>query len=39
MEYVKKDLGAYNLHLIKTDKFKTHYRILKTLNNIQIINI
>ena len=23
MEYVKKDLGAYNLHLIKTDKFKT----------------
>lgn len=23
MEYVKKDLGSYNLHLIKTDKFKT----------------
>lgn len=23
MEYVKKDLGAYRLHLIKTDKFKT----------------
>lgn len=23
MEYVKKDLGSYNLHLIKTNKFKT----------------
>lgn len=23
MEYVKKDLGSYNLHLIKTDQFKT----------------
>ncbi len=23
MEYIKKDLGAYNLHIIKTDKFKT----------------
>ena len=23
MEYVKKDLGSYNLHVIKTDKFKT----------------
>ena len=23
MEYVKKDLGAYSLHLIKTNKFKT----------------
>ena len=23
MEYTKKDFGAYKLHLIKTDKFKT----------------
>ncbi len=23
MEYIKKDLGSYNLHVIKTDKFKT----------------
>ena len=23
MKYTKKDMGAYNLHLIKTDKFKT----------------
>ncbi len=23
MEYLKKDLGSYNLHIIKTDKFKT----------------
>lgn len=23
MKYTKKDLGSYNLHLIKTDKFKT----------------
>ncbi len=23
MEYIKKDLGSYQLHLIKTDKFKT----------------
>lgn len=23
MEYIKKDLGSYNLHIIKTDKFKT----------------
>ena len=23
MKYIKKDLGSYNLHLIKTDKFKT----------------
>lgn len=23
MEYIKKNLGAYNLHIIKTDKFKT----------------
>ena len=23
MKYTKKDLGSYNLHMIKTDKFKT----------------
>ena len=23
MEYLKKDLGSYNLHIIKTNKFKT----------------
>ena len=23
MEYIKKDLGSYNLHVIRTDKFKT----------------
>lgn len=23
MEYIKKDLGSYNLHIIKTDRFKT----------------
>ena len=23
MEYIKKDLASYNLHIIKTDKFKT----------------
>ena len=23
MQYIKKDLGSFNLHMIKTDKFKT----------------
>ena len=23
MQYIKKDLGAFNLHMIKTEKFKT----------------
>ena len=23
MEYIKKDMGSYNLHIIKTNKFKT----------------
>lgn len=44
MEYTKKDLGSYNLHLIKTDKFKTitvrvsFHRIIKK-EEITIRNI
>lgn len=44
MEYIKKDLGSYNLHLIKTDKFKTitvrvsFHRIIKK-EEITIRNI
>ena len=44
MHYTKKDLGSYNLHLIKTDKFKTvtmkiifHSPIIK--NEITIRNV
>lgn len=44
MEYIKKDLGSYKLHLIKTDKFKSitvkvsFHRVIKK-NEITIRNI
>lgn len=44
MEYIKKDLGSYKLHLIKTDKFKSitvkvsFHRVVKK-NEITIRNI
>lgn len=44
MEYIKKDLGSYKLHLIKTDKFKSitvkvsFHRVIKN-NEITIRNI